>query len=92
MKRVTVSLSDELARRLRELSKDTGLKVSGIVAKALEEHLGMKPATSSVSGALVQPTVLWKLRGRTYPRGPSPTLRRGKIGDWRIIELDKISV
>jgi len=92
MKRVTVSLSDELARRLRELSKESGLKVSGVVAKALEEHLGMKPATSSVGRALVQPTVLWKLRGRTYPRGPSPTLRRGKIGDWRIIELDELSV
>jgi hypothetical protein len=92
MKRVTVSLSDELAGRLRELSKESGLKISGIVAKALEEHLGMKAATPSVNEALVQPTVLWKLKGRTLPRGPSPTLRRGKIGDWRMIELDEISV
>jgi len=92
MKRVTVSLTDQLARRLRQLSKESGLKVSGIVAKALEEYLGMKGATSSVSETRVRPTALWKLRGRTYPRGPSPTLSRGKIGDWRIIELDKISV
>jgi hypothetical protein len=92
MKRLTVSLSDELARRLGQLSEESGLKVSGIVAKALEEHLGMKAAASPISETLVQPTVLWKLKGRTYPRGPSPTLRRGKIGDWRIIELDKISV
>jgi len=53
MKRVTVSLSDELAKRLRELSKDSGLKVSGIVAKALKEYLGMKAATSYVSEAPV---------------------------------------
>jgi hypothetical protein len=52
-------------RRLRELSKESGLKVSGIVAKALEEYLGMKAATSSLSEALLQPIALWKLRGRT---------------------------
>lgn len=92
MKRVTVSLSDQLATKLRELSKESGLKVSSLVAKALEEHLGMRTAIPSVSEAPVRPTVLWKLRGRNYPRGPSPTLRRRKIGDWRIIELDEISV
>ncbi|MBS7644224.1 ribbon-helix-helix domain-containing protein [Candidatus Bathyarchaeota archaeon] len=92
MKRITVSLPDELARRLRELSKESGLKVSGIVVKALEEHLGIKALNSFVSEAPVQPTVLWKLRGRSFARAPSPTLRRGKIGVWQIIELDKISV
>jgi hypothetical protein len=92
MKRVTVSLKDELAGRLKELSKESGIKVSGIVAKALEEHLGIEASSSPINEAPVQPTVLWKLKGRTFPRAPSPTLRRGRIGGWQVIELDKISV
>lgn len=92
MKRVTVSLPDELARRLKELSKESGLKVSGIVVKALEEHLGIKPSTSSATEAPLQPTVLWKLTGRSLARAPSPTSRKGKIGVWQLIELDKIPV
>lgn len=88
MERITISLPEDLVKRIKRISKESGLKVSRIVAMALREHLGTSaPAPAE---APVHPTVLWKIKGRQYLRGPSPTLRRAKIGSWRIVDLSGI--
>jgi len=85
--RVTVSLPDNIAKRLFEESRRTGLKVSQIVKTSLEEHVEIPPEEVKVT-----PTVLWKLRGRRYPRGPSPTAGTHKVGKWKIYEMGKVRV
>ena len=85
--RVTVSLPDEVAKKLFEEKRRTGLKVSQIVKKSLEEHMEISDVEVKVT-----PTVLWKLRGVRYPRGPSITAMRHKIGKWKVYELDKIRI
>lgn len=86
--RVTVSLPDDVARKLFEEKRRTGLKISQIVKKSLEEHMEIPDVEVKVT-----PTVLWKLRGRRYPRGPSITaLGRRKIGKWQVYEMDKVRI
>lgn len=86
--RVTVSLPDNITKKLFGESRRTGLKVSQIVRHSLEEHMEIPEMEVKVT-----PTVLWKLRGRRYPRGPSPTaLGRRKIGKWQIYEMDKVRI
>ncbi len=56
----------------------------------LEEHLRLRyPKEEEVK---VRPSVVWKLKGRRFPRGPSPTLRRGRVGESRVVSLDEISL
>jgi len=90
LERLTVSLPEDLAKRVKRVSHETGLKVSRIVADALEQHLAeqARPQTERA----IRPTVLWKLKGRSRLRAPSPTLRTKPAGSWRIIELDKLPV
>lgn len=90
MQRLTVSLPEDLVKKLRRVSHETGLKVSRIVASALEQHLGGEASSSAES--IIRPTVLWKLKGRSHLRAPSPTLRRGRVGRWRTVELDELPV
>jgi len=90
LERLTVSLPDSLVKKIKRISRETGLKVSRIVSKALEEHLAERGA--SPLEPPIRPTVLWKLRGRSRLMGPSPRLRRQHVGSWRIVELDKLPV
>ena len=90
MPRVTVSVPRELSQKVQELVRKTGLKVSQIFRMALEEHL--KLHYEEESSIKVRPTVLWKMRGRSLPRGPSPTLGRGRVGEYRFVSLDEISI
>ena len=85
--RVTVSLPDEVAKKLFEEKRRTGLKISQIVKKSLEEHIEVPDENVKVT-----PTVLWKLRGIRYPRGPSITALRHKIGKWKVYEMGKIRI
>lgn len=85
--RVTVSLPDNITKKLFEESRRTGLKISQIVKTSLEEHIEMPDEKVKVT-----PTALWKLRGRKYPRGPSITARRKKIGTYYVVDLDKLQV
>lgn len=88
MRRITVSVPDELGRKVKELSRETGLKVSQIFRMALEEHLTLHyPEEVRVK---VRPTLLWRVKGRSLPRGPSPSLGRGRIGEYRFVGLDEI--
>ena len=87
--RLTVSLPERLVKTIKRASRESGLKVSRIVATALEQHLG---GETSSSEPLIHPTALWKLKGRSHLTAPSPTLRRGRVGKWRIVELDELPV
>ena len=89
MERLTVSLPDDLVKKVKRVSHESGLKVSRIVATALEQHLGQE--VSSTPEPLIRPTVLWKLKGRSHLTAPSPTLR-GRVGSWRTVELDELPV
>jgi hypothetical protein len=90
LQRLTVSLPEDLAKKVKRVSRESGLKVSRIVARALEQHLGEETAPSAEP--LIRPTVLWKLKGRSHLTAPSPTLRRGRVGSWRTVELDELPV
>lgn len=90
MQRLTVSLPEDLVKKVKHLSHESGLKVSRIVATALEHHLGGE--ASSSTEALIRPTVLWKLKGRSHLTAPSPTLRKGPVGKWRTVELDELPI
>jgi hypothetical protein len=90
LQRLTVSLPENLVKRIKHISRESGLKVSRIVATALKQQLGERiPRTTE---PLVYPTVLWKLKRRSRLRGPSPTLRTKRAGSWRLVELDRLSV
>lgn len=84
-----MSLPEELAKRVKQFSQESGLKVSRIVARALEQLMGEQTRNTQ---APVRPTVLWKLKGRERLTGPSPRLRKGRVGSWRIVELDEVPV
>lgn len=86
--RVTVSLPDEVAKKLFEEKRRTGLKISQIVKRSLEDHMEMPDMDVKVT-----PTVLWKIKGRRYARGPSLTaIGRRKIGKWQVYEMGKVRV
>ena len=88
MQRLTVSLPEDLVKKLKHVSHETGLKVSRIVATALEQHLSEEASSAEPP---IRPTALWKLKGRSHLTAPSPTLR-GRVGKWRIVELDELPV
>jgi hypothetical protein len=90
MQRLTVSLPENLVKRVKQISRQSGLKISRIVATALEEQLGDQ--TPQPEESPVHPTVLWKLKGRSRLKGPSTTLRTKRAGSWRLVELDRLSV
>lgn len=88
MERLTVSLPEDTVRKIKRISRESGLKVSQIVSKALEQQLSeqaLPPAEPPI-----HPTVLWKLKGRRYLKGPSPRLVGVRAGSWRIVDLDKL--
>ena len=90
MERLTVCLSEELVRKIKRISKESGLKISRIVADAVEEYLSeqfplrVEPPT--------RPTILWKLKDRKMLSGPSPKLMRVQVGSWRVIDVDEVPV
>jgi len=88
--RLTVSLPEDTVKKVKRISRETGLKVSQIVATAIEQHLNEQ--LQSPAEAPIHPTVLWKLKGRSSLRGPSPSLARARVGSWRIIDLDQLPV
>lgn len=88
--RLTVSLPGEMVRSIKRAAKESGMKVSSLVASALEQYLGMEDV--SPKEIRVYPTVLWKIRGRGRIRGPSLRAARTKVGVWRLVELDRVPV
>jgi hypothetical protein len=60
LERLTINLPDHLAKRVRRISKQTGLKISRIVAQAMEERMHEEETPSQ---APFHPSVSWKLKG-----------------------------
>jgi len=89
LQRLTVSLPEDLVKKVKRVSRESGLKVSRIVARALEQHLGEEISSTEPA---IRPTALWKLKGRSRLTAPSPTVRRGRVGMWRVVELDELPV
>jgi hypothetical protein len=90
LERLTVSLPGDLVRKVKRISEESGLKISRIVAAALEQHLSEQVPPRAESP--IHPTILWKLKGRKMLTGPSPRLMRARVGSWRIIDLDELPV
>jgi len=90
LERLTVSLPEDTVKKVKQLSETSGLKISQIVARALEQELSDQDQ-SSVK-APIRPTVLWKLKGRKALRAPSLLLRSGRVGSWRIVDLNELRV
>ena len=83
-----MSLPEDMVKKIKRLSETSGLKVSQIVSRALAQEL----SDQSTVEAPIRPTVLWKLKGRKSLRGPSPTIRRTRVGSWHIVDLDELRV
>ena len=90
MERLTVSLPEDLVRKVKRISEESGLKISRIVAAALEQYLSEQVPPRAEPP--IHPTILWKLKGRKMLTGPSPKLMRARVGSWRIIDLDELPV
>ncbi len=90
MRRITISVTEQVGREVEEISNRTGMKVSQIFRMALEEHMRLHYLKDEE--IQIHPTVIWKTKGRNYARGPSPTLRQGQVGEYRIVSLDEISL
>lgn len=90
MRRITISVTEQVGREVEEISNRTGMKVSQIFRMALEEHMRLHYVKDEE--IQIRPTVIWKTKGRNYARGPSPTLRQGQVGEYRIVSLDEISL
>jgi hypothetical protein len=86
LERLTVSLSEDTVKKIKRLSETSGLKVSQIVSRALEQEL----SDQSPVEAPIHPTVLWKLKGRKSLRAPSPRIRPTRVGSWRVVDLDEL--
>lgn len=91
MKRLTVSIPDDLARALDKLigvSREYRKK-SHLVADAIEQFLKTHYPDLAPPAARTYPTVLWKLgMKQTIRRGPSPWIEpRKPIGEWKLVEL-----
>ena len=90
LQRLTVSLPEDLVKRIKHISQERGLKISRIVATALEQQLSKQ--TRQLVELSIHPTILWNPKGRSLLKAPFPTLRTKPAGSWRIIELDKLPV
>ena len=65
-KKISISLPEELLRRVDEVCRRLGISRSEFIARVLEEKLGY------VAEASEYPTVLWKLSVSGYLRTRSP--------------------
>lgn len=91
MRRITISLRDEVAKILEEILADSTeyRKRSHLVEDALLQFIRLRYPELLEREERTYPTVLWKLRGRRrYPRGPSPRIGgRKAVGEWRIVDV-----
>ena len=85
--RLTVSLPEDLVKKVKHISRESGQSISRIVATVLEQHLVEE--VPSPEKTPIHPAVLRKLKGRSRLVARSPRLRMGRVGSWRIIDLDE---
>ncbi len=86
IRKISISIPEELLRRLDEFTKAEGLSRSKIIVYAIEAYLSRYRA--KVEEAKGYPTVLWKLKatGGIKLRSPRRVGRRIK-GEWVVEEF-----
>jgi hypothetical protein len=86
MKRISLSIPDELFKALEKALKEEGVKRSHLVAKALSEYLS-KRAMYIPTTQKEYPTALWKLRLTAGIGLRSPKLAKERVkGGWVVEE------
>jgi hypothetical protein len=75
-KKVSVSLPEDLLKKIDEAAVGTRTSRSEFIAKILEESIG----ASEEKGVHEYPTVLWKLKSTGYLRARSPRYPGRSIG------------
>jgi hypothetical protein len=82
VKKISISLPDELFRELTLLSTETGRTRSSIITDALIAYLGEFDFPKEPK---IYPTALWRLKERSFVRLRSPKLAKVRVrGDWLI--------
>jgi len=85
VKKMSLSLPDELFTGLTQLSRDAGRTRSSIVADALKAYIG---EFEHLEEPKKYPTALQRLRERSFIRLRSPRLAKARVrGDW-IVESE----
>jgi metal-responsive CopG/Arc/MetJ family transcriptional regulator len=91
MRRITVTIRDEVARALEEILANSAeyRKRSHVVEDALEQFIRINYPELLEKEERTYPSILWKLRvHRRHLRGPSPRIRgRKAVGEWRIVDV-----
>jgi len=80
--KISISIPEALLRRVDELCKRMNMARSEVIARILEEELGMEVEAEGRK----YPTVLWKLSSTGYLRLRSPRLRGRLIRERWIVE------
>ena len=85
VKKMSLSLPDELFKELTQLSIEAGRTRSSIVSDALRAYLGNFEPSKEPK---IYPTALQRLRERSFVRSRSPRLAKVRVkGDW-IVESE----
>jgi len=82
-KKVSVSLPEDLLRKIDEAAVGTRTSRSEFIAKILEESIGASEEKSTHE----YPTVFWKLKSTGYLRARSPRYPSRSIGQWVVEEV-----
>ncbi|MBS7629943.1 hypothetical protein KEJ23_08340 [Candidatus Bathyarchaeota archaeon] len=86
MKRLSLSIPDELFKALEKALREEGVKRSHLVAKALSEYLS-KRAMYTPATQMEYPTALWKLKFTAGIGLRSPKLVKERVkGGWVVEE------
>jgi hypothetical protein len=80
--KISISIPEALLKKVNELCKRMNMARSEVIAKMLEEALGMEAEAKGHE----YPTVLWKLSSTGYLRLRSPRLRGRSIRERWVVE------
>lgn len=80
--KISISIPEALLRKVDELCKRMNMARSEVIARILEEELGMEVEAKGHK----YPTVLWKLSTTGYLRLRSPRLRGRSIRERWVVE------
>ena len=84
--KISISIPEALLRKVDELCKRMNMARSEVIARILEEELGMEVEAKDHR----YPTVLWKLSSTGYLRLRSPRLRGRSIRErWVVEEIEE---
>lgn len=84
LRKVSVSLPDDVFEALDRFAREEGVSRSSVVAEALRRYLGCFAAWEAEVERY--PTVLWKLRLRSGRKLRSPRRAVGRVRDEWVVE------